>query len=59
MIIPLLGPVDTNLPETAGAWIAAVTGGASAVATSGFDSIGGGGPFWVGAGNTPGAGVVD
>ncbi len=56
MMRPLFVPVG-NCLAAAGASIATVgAGGAKASATFGFDSVGGGGPFWPTAG---GAGVTD
>jgi len=59
MIWPLFGPVVASLPRDTGTWADETVGGARAVATSGFDSIGGVGPFWIETGKTPGTGVVD
>lgn len=59
IICPLFGPVGASLPNAAGTWADGAVGGARAVATSGFDSIGGVGPFGAGTAKALGAGVLD
>lgn len=59
IIWPLFGPVGASLPNAAGTWAEGTVGGARAVAKSGFDSIGGVGPFGAGTAKTSGAGVLD
>ena len=54
-IRPDLGPIGTDLAAVGSSAVTAVTGGANASTTFGFDSIGGGGPFVAFVG---GAGVV-
>ena len=55
MIRPLFGTVCAGLAAVGASLATVGAGGAKASATLGFDSVGGGGQFWV----TTGAGVVD